>query len=251
MRVDLNCDLGEAPDPTVSHDRGVIAYITSANIACGGHAGNPEVMRQTVQFCVENDVVVGAHPGYRDPANFGRLSMDMSPDALADEVLGQIRLLIDIAESEGTAVRYVKPHGALYHDAASRPEVAEAVSAAILSAAPGLAVLAPPGALYARYAKDAGLPTFVEAFADRAYNSDGTLVSRNLPGSMITDIKEMGRRAVRLATEHSVRSIDGVEVEVRADSICLHGESARAVAAARVVASAMEVAGIRPKSFLL
>lgn len=249
MRIDLNADLGEADSLEQSHDALVMAHITSANVSCGRHAGNPEVMRRTVQLCRDAGVVIGAHPGYPDRANFGRVSVPLSHAALYDELCQQISTLAAVAAENGAEVRYVKPHGALYHDASADPEIARTVVSAISAVDPRLAVLHPPGAIFGDLASTAGLRGYLEGFADRAYLSDGTLVPRTRSDAMITDVSEMGDRAVRMATDGTVVAVDGTALDLRVESICLHGDSPSSVRAAGRIASRLRDAGVHLKAF--
>jgi len=249
MRLDLNADLGEADSLEQSHDALVMDHITSANVSCGRHAGNLEVMRRTVQLCRDAGVVIGAHPGYADRANFGRVSVPMSREALYDELSDQITALLTVAAEEGAVVRYVKPHGALYHDASADPEIAEVVLSAVAAIDPRLSVLHPPGALFGQLAPSAGLSGHLEGFADRAYLPDGTLVPRTRPDAMVTDVSEMGDRAVRMATDGTVIAVDGTVLELRVESVCLHGDSPSSVRAAGRIASRLRDAGVQLKAF--
>ncbi len=250
MHIDVNADLGEADNPGESRDEEILSHVSSANIACAGHAGTPETIRHTVRFAAAAGVVVGAHPGYPDRPRFGRVTVPMPANELKNEITRQIQLLVNIAEGEGVIVRYVKPHGALYHDAASDPRIAQCFLEGVLALEQPLAVLAPPSALFAAAARNAGLRTFTEAFADRAYQRDGTLVPRSRPDSMISDPQEIADRVVRIVLDRSVRTIEGIDIEVAADSICLHGDGTESILAARAISVALADGGITRKSFL-
>jgi UPF0271 protein len=225
--VDLNADLGEE----VTDDAGLLAVVTSANVACGFHAGTPETMRLVCAKAARCGVVVGAQVSYRDRAGFGRVAHDLPPGVLREQVAEQVATLSEIAESEGTSVRYVKPHGALYHRVTRDPEQAGAV----LAGSAGLAVLGFPGSRLLELAAAAGRPSYVEGFPDRGY-VDGRLVDRGEPGALLTDGEEIARQAVALAP--------GVA------SLCVHGDSAGAVAHAHAVRRALEAAGYVLAPFL-
>jgi UPF0271 protein len=247
--VDLNADVGEAV--AAGRDGGaddggdavLLGLVTSASVACGFHAGDPSTMRRTVQEAARRGVVVGAHPSYPDRAGFGRHDMDVPPARVADEVLYQVGALDALARASGTAVRYVKPHGALYHRLATDADCASAVASA-LHALGDLVVLAPPGAVVLDAAAALGMAVATEAFADRAYRADGGLVPRAEPGAVIHDPAEVARRAVALAVDHRVATVDGTELALEADSICLHGDTPGAEAIARRVRHALEEAGV-------
>jgi UPF0271 protein len=225
--VDLNADLGEE----VTDDAGLLAVVTSANVACGFHAGTPETMRLVCAEAARCGVVVGAQVSYRDRAGFGRVAHDLPPGELREQVAEQVATLSEIAESEGTSVRYVKPHGALYHRVTRDPEQAGAV----LAGSAGLAVLGFPGSRLLELAAAAGRPSYVEGFPDRGY-VDGRLVERGEPGALLADVEQIARQAVSLAP--------GVA------SLCVHGDSAGAVAHAHAVRRALEAAGYVLAPFL-
>lgn len=252
--VDLNADLGESYGSwRMGDDVAMLTTVTSANIACGFHAGDPLTLRRTVEEAARSGVAVGAHVAYRDLAGFGRRFMDCSPEELAAEVLYQISALEGLARSSGTRVSYVKPHGALYHAAVSHPPharaLAEAVAAWSESAGRALPVLLLPGALGLQEAAARGLPTVEEAFADRAYRPDGTLVPRSEPGAVLHDPAVVVDRVVRFAQEGALTAADGSTVVTRAASICLHGDTPGAVELARAVRTGLEQAGVRLAAF--
>lgn len=244
MRVDLNADLGETVDgvPTAD-DEAMFAVISSASIACGGHAGDEVSLRTAVARAARFGVAVGAHPSYDDRENFGRVRHDPEPDALRASVARQLRAL----ETAGADIRYVKPHGALYHAVRDDVLQARAVVAAVadLSDRRGRAVpvLGLPGVI-ATVAEGAGLPFVHEAFLDRGYTARGDLVPRDQPGALIDDPVLVAARAVRLATEGEVETIDGSRLAVTAASLCLHGDTPAAVAMARAVRAALDAAGV-------
>ncbi|KRE71256.1 hypothetical protein ASG77_12715 [Arthrobacter sp. Soil762] len=224
--------------------------VSSANVACGFHAGDPSVIRRTCREAAGAGVVIGAHVGYRDLAGFGRRFMDISPTELADDVVYQIGALQALAAAEGTKVRYVKPHGGLYNAIVTHTAQAQAVVNAVKSVDPNLPILGLPGSEVLRLAEAAGLRAVTEAFADRAYNPDGTLVSRSLPGAVLEDPEQVAEHVLRMATESAVRAIDGSVLKIRAESICVHGDSPGALAMATAVKSALGDAGVSIGSFL-
>mgnify|MGYP001336790008 CR=1 FL=1 len=243
--VDLNADLGESFGAwRIGDDEALLTIVTSANIACGFHAGDPLTIRRACAGAVAHRVAIGAQVSYRDLAGFGRREMDVPPEELTAEVLYQIAALDGIARAEGGRVTYVKPHGALYHRCLRDPGQAAALAAAITAYDPGLALLTMPGGESSRAAAAAGLTVVAEAFADRAYRADGTLVPRGQPGAVITDPARAAARAASMATRHVVESADGQEVPAAFRSVCVHGDTAGAVALARAVREALERAGV-------
>ncbi|MHA7288844.1 LamB/YcsF family protein [Arthrobacter sp. MDT3-24] len=249
--IDLNSDVGESFGRwSLGDDLAMFGSVSSANVACGFHAGDPSVIRRTCREAAAAGVVIGAHVGYRDLAGFGRRFMDISPTELADDVVYQIGALQALAAVEGARVQYVKPHGGLYNAIVTHTAQAQSVVDAVKSVDPNLPILGLPGSEVLRLAEAAGLRAVTEAFADRAYNPDGTLVSRSLPGAVLEDPEQVGEHVLRMATESSVRAIDGSTLKIRAESICVHGDSPRAVAMATAVKSALGDAGVSIGSFL-
>lgn len=248
--VDLNCDLGEGFGHwSCGDDAALLTVLTSANVACGFHAGDPAIMRTTCALAAQGGVTIGAQVSYRDLAGFGRRFIDMEPGALRDDVVYQIGALDGFARLAGTSVRYVKPHGALYHAVVDNTEQASAVVEAITRYDRGLAVLGWPGSEFLRLAAAAGLPTVTEAFADRGYTRDGRLVSRGSAGAIIDDPAQAARRCLRMLTDGVVEAIDGSLVPVTPDSICVHGDTAGAVDIARAVRSAVIAAEFELRPF--
>jgi UPF0271 protein len=248
--IDLNSDLGEAFGSwTMGDDMVMLGIVTSANVACGFHAGDPSTMRATVAGAVAAGVSIGAHVGYRDLVGFGRRDMDVASDDLVADVIYQIGALAGVARAASTAVTYVKPHGALYNTIVHDRRQAEAVVRAISEVDRGLAVLGLPGSEFLRAAERAGLRTVTEAFADRAYTPQGTLVSRREDGAVLHDAETVARRMVQLATDGTLTAIDGTTVAVRADSVCVHGDTPGATAMATRVRAAFEDAGIDLRAF--
>jgi len=249
--IDLNSDVGESFGRwTLGDDAAMFRSVSSANVACGFHAGDPSVIRSTCAKAVEAGVVIGAHVGYRDLAGFGRRFMDVDPLELADDVVYQIGALQALAAVSGARVQYVKPHGGLYNAIVKHTDQARAVVEAVKSVDPNLPILGLPGSEVLRLAEEAGLRGVSEAFADRAYNPDGTLVARSQPGAVLHDPAEVAEHVLRMATEQSVRTIDGSILKLRAESICVHGDSPGAVAMATAVKSALGEAGVPVGSFL-
>ena len=242
--MDLNADLGEGFGVwSLTADADLLDSVTSANVACGFHAGDASTMRRVCAAAAARGVALGAHVGYRDLAGFGRRRLDVDPGELADEVLYQVGALQACARAAGTAVSYVKPHGALYNRAVSDEAQAGAVVDAVVAAG-GLPVLGLPGSALLRLAAGAGLPAVAEAFADRGYTAAGTLVPRSESGALLPDVDAVVAQAVSLATTRTVRAVDGSEVSVEAASLCLHGDSPGAVAAAHAVRAALADAGV-------
>ncbi len=249
--IDLNSDVGESfGNWSFGDDAAIISSVSSVNVACAFHAGDPSTIRATCTAAAAADVRVGAHPGYRDLAGFGRRFIDIAPDHLTDEVIYQIGALQALTAVAGTRVSYVKPHGALYNAIAHHRVQAQAVVDAILAVDPGLPVMVLPNSEIQRLADAAGLRTVVEAFADRAYNPDGSLVSRGLPGAVILDPARVTEQALRLATDRQVRAVDGTILDVPVESICLHGDTPGAVTLAAQVRAALQGAGIPIRSFV-
>ena len=248
--IDLNADLGESFGAwRMGDDDALLDVVTSANIACGFHAGDPLTIRRACAGAVARGVSIGAQVSYRDLPGFGRREMDVPPEELTAEILYQIAALDGIARAEGGRAGYVKPHGALYHRSARDPVQAAALVAAIGAYDAGLALLTLPGSEAARAADEAGLTVVTEAFADRAYRADGTLVPRGEPGAVISDPARATARAVQLATSHTVESADGQQVPVRSRSVCVHGDTPGAVALARAVRDGLERAGVKVAPF--
>ena len=229
-RVDINCDMGESFGAyTIGADESVFPHITSANIACGFHGGDPSVMRLTVARAKHHGVAVGAHPGFPDLIGFGRRNMDVAPDDIYDLMVYQIGALLGVARSQGVEIQHVKAHGALYNMAALKPEMAAAIARAVRDVDRQMVLFGLPGSHLISEGESAGLVTASEAFADRNYMSDGTLVSRKRPDAHVHDAGEAVARAIRMVKEGTVRSVDGQDVALRVDTICIHGDGPHAV----------------------
>ena len=249
--IDLNSDVGESFGRwSLGDDAAMMASVSSANVACGFHAGDPSVIRATCEAAAKSGVVVGAHVGYRDLAGFGRRYMDVDPRELADDVVYQIGALQALAATAGTRVRYVKPHGGLYNAIVHNTAQARAVVDAVKAVDPGLPILGLPGSEVLRLAEEAGLRAVSEAFADRAYNPDGTLTSRSQPGSVLEDPEAVAARVLQMTTGEAITAIDGSGLKINAESVCVHGDSPGAVAMAVAVKRALDGAGITIKAFV-
>lgn len=243
--IDLNSDLGELEGPWGREmDRAVLDVVTSANVACGFHAGDRQTMAATVQAAIRRGVVVGAHISYRDRHGWGRRPLDLEATVLGAQVIEQLEVLDEVATAAGTRVAYVKAHGTLYHRMAVDPEQAQAVVSAMVAHDPTLVLLTLPGSVAMDLAERAGVAARAEAFADRAYGADGHLVARDVPGAVIEDPEVAAARAVRLATESQVEAVDDSVVRVEARSLCVHGDTPGAAAMARRIWSALEEAGV-------
>ncbi|PZS36335.1 MAG: LamB/YcsF family protein [Pseudonocardiales bacterium] len=250
MRIDLNADLGEGFGVwDLGDDAGLLEVVTSANVACGFHAGDPAIMRRVCGSAVERRVAIGAQVGYRDLAGFGRRAIDIVPAELTDEVIYQIGALDGFARVAGDRVRYVKPHGALYHAAVASPGSAGAIVEAVRRYDPALPVVTLAGGELARLALEAGLAVVPEAFGDRAYTADGRLLSRRVPGAVLHDPREIAARVVRMVTAGTVSAVDGTTVPVTVESVCVHGDTPGALAIARAVRAALEAASVALAAF--
>lgn len=249
-QVDLNSDLGEGFGTwTLGDDDAMLDLVTSANVACGFHAGDPDILRRVCAAATRRAVAIGAQVGYRDLAGFGRRSIDVPAASLTNDVIYQIGALDGFARVAGSQVRYVKPHGALYNRVVHDEEQAAAVVAAVLAYDPGLPVLGLPGSALLRLAAEAGLTGVEEAFADRGYTSRATLVPRDRPGALLDDSTEVAQRMVAMMREGWLPSVDGGQVAVSAQSICVHGDTPGAVGMARAVRQALVEAGFELRAF--
>lgn len=245
-RIDLNADVGESFGAyTLGDDAAVMRHITSANVACGFHAGDPSVMRRTVRLAMAGGVGVGAHPGYRDLEGFGRREIRITPQEAEDLVAYQLGALAGVTAAAGGRLRHVKPHGALYNMAARNRELADAVARAVAAVDTTLVLFGLARSELLAAGKAAGLATASEVFADRAYGADGALVSRGRPGAVIDDLTQVVERAVRLAREGTVVAVSGDVLELPADTLCLHGDTPGAANLAAAVRHALEAAGVR------
>lgn len=250
-QIDLNCDMGESFGAyTLGMDEAVIRHITSANVACGWHAGDPLVMDKTVKMAVEHHVGVGAHPGYPDLIGFGRRSMSCTPDEIRNYLIYQIGALAAFCRVHGTRLRHVKPHGALYLTAVDNKDVARAVAEGILSVDPTLSYVAlagPKGERMTRIGQEIGLKVIYEAFPDRAYTAEGNLLSRRLPGAVIKDPDRVAERALMMAKEGIVKTVDGTTIPLSAQTLCVHGDTPSAVDLVKSIRRALEMESIMLK----
>src|SRR3954452_6458659 len=248
--IDVNADLGEGFGVwTLGDDDALLGVITSANVACGFHAGDPSTMRRGWAGAGGGGGAVGAAGSHRALAGFGRRFIDVAPAELTDDVLYQLAALDGIARAGGGRVRYLKPHGALYNAVVAHEAQAKAVVEAVTAYDPQLPVLGLPGSVFLRKAEAAGLRTVAEGFADRGYTPEGTLVSRRSPGALLHDRRVVAERAVRMAAEGVVVAVDGTAVDVAVDSICVHGDTPGAVELARGVRAALEASGLELAAF--
>ena len=245
MRVDLNCDMGESFGSwTIGDDAAILPFVSSVNIACGFHAGDPSVMRATVHAAAAHHVAVGAHPGLPDLAGFGRREMAVSPQAVYDMTSYQIGALRGIARAAGVTVNHIKPHGALYNMAAVRSPIANAIALAVHDTDGSLTLVALSGSCLIDAGRATGLRTASEVFADRNYMPDGTLVPRSAPNAIVHDVDEAAARAVRMVQSHRVTAIDGSDVTVLAETICIHGDAPYAALFAQRIRVALAAADI-------
>lgn len=249
--IDLNSDLGESFGAwTMGDDTAILQLVSSANVACGFHAGSPAGLLSTLRMAKQQGVAIGAHVSYPDLVGFGRRNMDISSDELTADVIYQIGALQGLARAAGTEVRYVKPHGALYNTIAHDERQALAVINAIQSIDAGLPLVGLAGSRVLELAQEKGLRTIAEAFADRAYHTDGSLVSRREAGSVLHDTQHIAERMLQLITQGGVTSIEGEFTPVKADSICVHGDSPGAIEMARQIRNLLEEKGIAIRAFV-
>src|SRR6267143_1329163 len=239
-RVDLNCDLGEG----VGTDAAILPLVSSANIACGFHAGGPAVMRRTVEGALKAGVAIGAHPGFQDLAGFGRRDMHLTPDQAYDLVLYQIGALAGFVTTAGGRLAHVKPHGALYNMAVNNEMLADGIARAVKAFDSNLVLFGLPNSELVKAGERAGIPTANEAFADRTYQADGTLTPRSQANALIDDVSAAAAQAIRIVKEARVRTADGSDIPLQADTICLHGDAAHALELAREIRRRLEQAGV-------
>lgn len=248
--IDINSDLGESFGAwSMGDDDAMLDIVTSANVACGFHAGDPAGILRTLKAAAARQVSIGAHVSYPDKVGFGRRNMDVASDELTADVIYQIGALQGLAQAAGTRVSYVKPHGALYNTIAHDRRQGLAVIAAIRAVDPGLVLVALAGSSLIELAREEGLTCVAEAFADRAYTPEGTLVSRREPGAVLHDPQLIGQRMLRLIEEGTLEAIDGSITRIQADSICVHGDSPAAVAMARELRRVLEQANMQLQPF--
>jgi UPF0271 protein len=244
-KIDLNCDMGELPEAIADGTQlALMRSITSANVACGGHAGDEQTMRTTIQQAMRCGVAIGAHPGYADRENFGRLELEIAPAEVAESVFEQVRALAQVAESCGAPVAHVKPHGALYNQAVKNRELAGAIAAGVARWNSEVVLVGLAGSTMLDVFREAGFTVAAEAFADRRYEPDGTLRPRKFEDALIQDPEEAARQALAMVERGVVRACDGSEVAVAAQTICIHGDTPGAVAIAAEVTRVLREAGV-------
>jgi len=245
LQIDLNCDMGEYAEAVADGTQeALMQSITSVNIACGGHAGDEHTMRTTVEQALRWKLAIGAHPGYADRANFGRVELQLSAEEVADSVFAQVRALAQIAESCGSRLTHVKPHGALYNQAARNRELAAAIAHGVARWNREVVMVGLAGSSMLEAFREAGFAVAVEAFADRRYEPDGNLRSRKFPDALISVPDEAGRQALGIVQGNTAMAWDGTEVHVRADTICIHGDTPDAPKIAAAVAGTLRNAAI-------
>ncbi|KOP67917.1 lactam utilization protein LamB [Bacillus sp. FJAT-18019] len=250
IRVDLNCDMGESYGAySLGNDMELLRSITSANIACGYHAGDPAVMRVTVRQAIEKGVAIGAHPGLPDLAGFGRRRMDITPQEAYDMVTYQVGALMAFAIQEGSGLQHVKPHGALYNMAAASRPLADAIASAINRLDPTLILYGLAGSELIKAGEAAGLRTASEVFADRTYQEDGSLTSRNKPNAIITELEASIAQVIRMVKERAVVTLTGKMIPIQADTICIHGDGTHASLFARTLRARLEAEGMSVQAF--
>jgi 5-oxoprolinase (ATP-hydrolysing) subunit A len=244
-RIDLNCDMGELPEAIADGTQeALMPSFTSINIACGGHAGDAQTMQTTMAQALRWKLAIGAHPGYPDRANFGRLELNLSPGAIADFVYEQVRALAAVAARSGVRLTHVKPHGALYNQAVHDSELAEAIAKGVARWGRNVVLVGLAGSPMLDVFREAGFPVAAEAFADRRYESDGTLRSRKHPDALIRDPAEAARQALSIVQRGTVIAHDGNQVAVAAQTICIHGDTPGALQIAATVAKTLRLAGV-------
>lgn len=245
--IDLNCDLGELNDGS---DLAVMPYISSCNITCGGHAGSPELMAMAVDEAIKHQVTIGAHPGYPDKENFGRISLDLTDSQIYSLIVNQVKQLWQVARKKGAVIRYVKLHGALYHDAATDIRIARSVVSSMKEIPDQLSLLGPANSMLEETAVSNGINFFYESFVDRRYQEDGHLVPRSEPTAILSSIEEVKQQLLSIILKEKVKTIEGKVIRLKTDSICIHGDHPDSLQTARVIKNTMDEQGIKIKSFL-
>jgi len=249
-KIDLNSDLGESFGAyTIGNDGKVLQFISSANIACGFHAGDPHVMKNTVQLALANNVAIGAHPGLEDLRGFGRRTMNITPEEAYDITLYQVGALAGFVKSEGGKLQHVKPHGALYNMAAKDAKLADAIAEAIYKLNPELILFGLSGSQLIKAGERIGLKTASEVFADRTYQSDGSLTPRSKPGAVITDDEKAIKQVLKMAKEGLVTTVEGKDIKVKADTVCVHGDGVKALEFTNRIRQALAKESITVSSF--
>lgn len=249
-QVDINCDLGESfGQYTIGSDEQILEYVTSANIACGFHAGDPTVMRKTVRMALDKGVQIGAHPGLQDLVGFGRRPIAISAEEAYDLVVYQIGALSAFLKAEGGTMQHVKPHGALYNMAAKNTELSESIAKAVYHVDPSLVLYGLSGSELALAGERMGLQVAHEVFSDRTYQTDGTLTSRREPNALIEDDELAVQQVVRMVREGKVHTVQGEDISLKADTVCIHGDGIHALQFAKTITSKLKEASIRLKAF--
>lgn len=249
-RIDLNCDMGEVPEAiSDGTQESLMRYLTSASVACGGHAGDFRTMKATIEQALRWKLAVGAHPGYPDRVNFGRVELNLPPGAIADSVFEQVRALAEVAAGCGASVTYVKPHGALYNQAATIRVLAQAIADGVARWNRQVAIVGLAGSLMLNVFREAGFRVAAEAFADRRYEIDGSLRSRKFEDALIRDPAEAGQQALSIAERGMVVARGGTEIAANAQTICIHGDTPGAPAIAAAVAQTLQKAGVELRPF--
>ncbi|MEK3938077.1 5-oxoprolinase subunit PxpA [Bacillus sp. FSL R5-0431] len=249
-QVDINCDLGESfGQYTIGADEQILEYVTSANIACGFHAGDPTVMRKTVRMALDKGVQIGAHPGLQDLVGFGRRPMAISAEEAYDLVVYQIGALSAFLKAEGGTMQHVKPHGALYNMAAKNTELSESIAKAVYHVDPSLVLFGLSGSELALAGERIGLQVAHEVFSDRTYQADGTLTSRREPHALIEDDERAVQQVVRMVREGKVHTVQGEDISLKADTVCIHGDGSHALQFAKIITSKLKEASIHLKAF--
>jgi UPF0271 protein len=237
---DINCDMGEIKDFVDNNTYAeLMKYVTSINLACGGHAGDDDIMEEMIQIAKQKHVKIGAHPSYPDRENFGRLELNISPEQLFESITSQIQKLIDIAKKEDVRIEHVKPHGALYNIASNNNNLAELIGKSVQKIDPKLAIMCLAGSPMVSILQKSGMNVITEAFADRAYNADGSLRNRNLDGALITDPVHATNQAKLIANNQKVIAFDGSEVSIQAKTICVHSDTPNALEISKAVSLAI------------
>jgi 5-oxoprolinase (ATP-hydrolysing) subunit A len=251
VAVDLNCDMGESTaSQKIGADELIMPLISSANIACGYHGGDPEVIAATIGLAKKNQVAIGAHPSFPDRENFGRTEMELDPQAIRNIIIYQVSAMKGMAASMNAVLTHVKPHGALYNMAARRQDYAEAIANAVMTIDPKLVLFGLAGSKMLSVAAEIGLTTCAEVFADRSYQDDGSLTPRTQPGAMIKDVQQAVQQVVGMVKEGRVRSMNGRWIELKADTVCIHGDTPGAAEYAKAIRHGLEEAGIIIKSYI-
>ncbi len=240
MHVDLNCDLGEG----MTTDEQIIPFISSANIACGFHAGDDDIMKRTIELCLQHGVAIGAHPSWPDKENFGRKEMELSSAELYNIVTEQLKIIFNTAKEQSATLHHVKPHGALYNQSAKDPMIASTIAKAVNDFDASLILFGLSGSHSITEAKKIGLKTASEVFADRTYLDDGRLTARSQPGALITDDSKAVQQVLQMITQRTVTTISGKVISIIADTICVHGDGTNAVTFAKAISTALKQSNI-------